>query len=269
VPQTLIGQAISCGQCGRSIPCTAPPPISGTEPETNAESTEEVVATSSLTLLAYVLLTLFISFGIGAIGVVIIASLVLKTSWPARNIFQFRDAVPNNQDSTLLTNPERWTDASKKSISYAGAMVTIDRVVWSPVRFQAAGENRITDDNYLLVNLTVHNQSRPELLYKSWYSYHFEGEDEPIMAKCQDIEETEFLLFPIPEADRVEAHFRSEAHINVKDSVTDSILFKLPPDYVLPADAGLKLSLPAEALGDEGFYRFDIPYTMIETDSPL
>jgi hypothetical protein len=43
----------------------------------------------------------------------------------------------------------------------------------------------------------------------------------------------------------------------------------LPPQYVLPADSDLKLVLPAEAMGDIGFYRFTIPHAMIEVDSPL
>jgi hypothetical protein len=164
VPLTFLGQSITCGGCQLLFVASAPETTTDSPPEDASEAA--VTGTSPWLLIAMIGLGLLVSFGVGVLGVILFANYAVNNSWPARNFFGSTKPADESENDVLV-NPERWTDASKRSMSFAGAMVTIDRVMLSPVRFQAVGENRITEDRYLLVNVTVVNQSRAELHYKS------------------------------------------------------------------------------------------------------
>jgi hypothetical protein len=211
-----------------------------------------------------IFLVLLASFVLGALGMVLVASWVFTVPTAAEPVDD------GDGDSTgMLAPADRWTDASQRSVAFRGAVVSVESVILGPVRFQTAGENRVTDESFLLVNLSVRNASEAELMYKSWYSYRFASSGEELQARCSDDAGTAMLLYPIPGADRVEAHFRSDVYIDPNNSIGDSLIFRLPPGYTLEEAQGLKLALPAAAVGHDGHFRFLIPPAMIERGSPL
>ena len=230
----------------------------------NEDEVEELPQARSGWFLGCLILSLLACVGLGITAVVVFA-IWLSDSLAKQRVSDAEQASEQQQAAEKLARLDLtgWTDASKKTINFAGATVHIESVALGEPRFQSKAEILQTGEIYLIIDLTVRNDSRPEILYKSWYSYKYEEGAETVMAELIDDAGEKFELFPIPGADRVERHVRSEHYIEKNNSISDTLIFKLPPNYKFNAEQGFKLRLPAAAMEDHGFFRFRIPGHMV------
>jgi hypothetical protein len=310
VPVHFLGQVVTCSRCGLpltvvstpqppAVPSTSPPrafiaapplpppvplpppppPANPTTAEAEEEAWEEEPPQPRNGLVFGCLLALlFLGILGGVVGAVVIGVLLFRsepstsdiaTTPPAQEIAPANDLPPER----LQANDSFWwTDASARALTFSGISVRIDRVAFSNPRFQSRDEILSTNEDYLLVSLTVTNQSKRDVTYKSWYSYRFEDEagQGALAAELIDDQDRRFELFPIPGADRVEKHIHSEYYIAQDDAISDTLVFKLPANYPRDSKRSLKLSLPAAAFELNDVYRFKIPaYMITESIAPL
>jgi hypothetical protein len=199
------------------------------------------------------------------VGVVLLAGWLIRQQGNANT--ESADGGPSGTSRRAPIDKREYTNASRKSVARSGALVRIDDVAVGKVHYRSKGEIMETaTPNYLMITLNVKNKSRTEPVeYQSWYSYEFEDEEEgPQRVELVDDNGVELELFPIPGADNVERHFRSDYSLPLDDDVYDTLVFQLPDDYLDNPVPPLYLKLPAAAIGDKGHFRFHIPGTMIE-----
>lgn len=160
----------------------------------------------------------------------------------------------------------QWWDAKKSTMTVAGVMVRVDAVEIGSVRHSSKGVNLETpNDNYLMITVVIKNKGRVEpVAYKSWYSYEFDEEGLKRSAQLIDRNGVKLPLFPIPGSERVERHVASDVTLPRGDETIDTLVFKLSEDYADERPQDMRLSLPAAAIEDDGFYQFFIPADMIE-----
>jgi hypothetical protein len=216
------------------------------------------------------LATALLLFMLVALASTAVVGVVLLVGWAGRqgkngHATNAEDGGPPVQ--RLLINKREYTNASRKSVARSGVLVRIDDVAVGKVNYRSKGEILQTaTPNYLMITLNVKNKSRTEpVQYQSWYSYEFKDEAKgPQTVELPDEDGKRLDLFPIPGADTVERHIRSDITLPFDDEIYDTLVFKLPDDYLDNPVPPLYLKLPAAAIGDEGNYQFHIPGTMIE-----
>jgi hypothetical protein len=160
----------------------------------------------------------------------------------------------------------KYTDASRKAITRDGVTVRIDQVQLGKVDFRSKGEVlQTTAPHYLIVTVMVKNKTRSEpVVYQSWYDHQFEDDQGNRQdVELQDDNGRRWSVFAVPDADKVERHIKSEVSLSTDDEIADSLIFKLPQQYIDEPIPPLYLSLPGAAVGDDGVYRFYLPAVMV------
>jgi hypothetical protein len=303
LPATFVGKSVPCTRCGASVQvgdaapalskATAlpvdvvpphlaakgggaiPPPAASFDPRPphlqaatadpmaadGAVEADDVAASRPAWLVGCYVVSIMLIVGVTGMAIIVAATLVAR-GWS-------RPAAGENGDLAAgqrRLNPADYTDASRKSVTYSGLLVRIDRVEVGKVRYRSRGEVLETaTPNYLMVTLTVKNRSLPEPIeYKSWHSYTF-GDDEEGYDAVELLDDSgrELPLFQIPGADTVERHIASDVTLALEEETRDTLVFKLPDGYLDDPIPPLYLSLPAAAFGNTGMFRFHIPATMI------
>ena len=205
------------------------------------------------------------SLALSAVLGVALLSVWLVQRWPAAT--DGGEGQPAaGSPRALKINKREYRDASRRAITHAGVTVRIDRAAVGRVDYRSKGEILQTaTPNYLIVNVNVKNKSRAEPVeYQSWYDNEFEndtGERQDV--HLVDENGVELKLFRVPGAENVERHGLSSAQLPPGDDLTDSLVFKLPEDYLDEPIPPLYLKLPVAAVGDTGDYHFLIPGLMV------
>lgn len=212
--------------------------------------------------------------GVLAVCSAAIVGLVLAGAWfvtpldrPATTPGEGALADTTDEAGDLPAKTADYTNAARKSIAYTGVLVRVDNVQVGKVDYRAEREFfRTETPDYLIVTLSVKNKDRGrDVEYRSWYSYQFEDDEEgPQQVELLDEDGLALEVFPIKDAEIVERHRASDLAIEPGEEIADSVVFKLPPDYIDDAIPPLYLKLPAAAIGEKGHFRFYIPGTMIE-----
>jgi hypothetical protein len=289
LPASFAGKTIACSRCGHAVlvsdptaaaPATShlvsPPHLSAgrdspllpavavagdIEP---AEEDEPDEAPRKRSCLVSGCLTLVVA----ALSVAAVVGVALLTVY----LVQWKQTGPatdgDEGSQTRRINKREYTDASRKALTIDGVTVRIDKVQVGKVDFRSKGEIlQSKTPHYLIVNVSVKNKSRSEpVLYQSWYDQKFEDDQgQSYDVELQDDNGRPWSVFAVPDADKVEQHFKSEASLPTDDEIIDSLIFKLPEEYVDEPIPPLFLALPGAAVGNPGeHYRFKLPAIMID-----
>jgi hypothetical protein len=204
-------------------------------------------------LVATLVLSAVVGIAVGAVYLV---------TWDRRSMVTLD---PMEQEGRF--DKQKYVDASRKAITRDGVTVRIDAVQLGKVDFRSKGELlQTTTLHYLIVNVAVKNKTRNgAVVYQSWYDHQFEDD----AGNRQDIEllddnRRHWEIFIIPDADKVERHVKSEFSLSTDDEITDSLVFKLPDEYIDEPIPPLYLQLPGAAVGDGGVFRFHLPQIMVD-----
>jgi hypothetical protein len=185
-------------------------------------------------------------------------------SWDRRSRISL-DGMDSGEDREF--NKRKYADASRKAITIDGVTIRIDKVQVGKVDFRSKGEILQTSTpHFLIVNVNVKNKSRSEpVLYQSWYDQKFEDDQgNSFDVELRDEHGHQWEVFVVPDADKVEQHFKREVSLTTDDETKDSLVFKLPEEYIDEPIPPLYLTLPGAAVGDDGVYRFHLPGGMVE-----
>lgn len=159
--------------------------------------------------------------------------------------------------------PIVWTDASQKSLRLDRVKVRVDRADYGEVRGKDARNTVIVSgENYLILTLNVQNQRGEPIEYRSWYGGQFASPAGPRFARLTDSKGRPFEMIQFGDVSRVKGH-TAEASLSPNDEVEDVLIFVIPPEVKRELIPHFKLELPAEAVGVEGTFRFEVPRDMI------
>jgi hypothetical protein len=120
------------------------------------------------------------------------------------------------------------------------------------------------DDNLVAVTISVRNLGDEPRPFHSWYEHTFGtagGAD--VRVYFADNSGREYPPIRFDDVSHVEGQ-RWADHIRPDQVVQDTLLFMLPNDVDRGTIQSFRLALPAAAVELTGFFRFDIPVTMIE-----
>lgn len=287
LPVSFIGKTIACSRCGHTVLVSGPAEASAPSPEAAvpdvrpphlreaaagaapiAVDVDDTVDQPShqpqrrsclysgcmTIIVAALVLTAIVGMAVGA---------VYLATWDRRSMV----TLDGMEQSDGKFDKRKYTDASRKAITRDGVTVRIDAVQLGKVDFRSKGEVLQTaTPHYLIVNVTVKNKTRSEpVLYQSWYDHQFEDDE----GNRQDIElhddnARHWEVFTVPEADKVERHHKSEVSLSTDDETIDSLVFKMPDEYIDEPIPPLYLQLPGAAVGDSGVFRFHLPQIMVQ-----
>lgn len=288
LPLSYVGKTIACSRCGHAVlvsgpdaPVVAPsealpqpvlppqlntgdasppaalPPFEVEGSPAAAPRGRSCLTSGCLTVVSAALVLA------GVVGVALLMVYLGQLMPPSSNA----EGEPEESPPARKFNKREYTDASRKAITIAGVTVRIDKVQLGKVDYRSNGEILQTaTPHYLIVTVNVKNKERDEpVTYQSWYDHEFEDD----AGHRQDVELRDgngvhWTVFRVPRAENVERHITSETSLPLGDDITDSLVFKLPEEYVDEPIPPLYLKLPAAAVGDDRTYRFHLPAIMVD-----
>ena len=167
----------------------------------------------------------------------------------------------SNQQSD---EPHDWLRVGEGAILLGKTQVQVMRAEWGEARGKDEyGAVVISDEQYLQIIVRVENNSSEPIHYRSWYGNEFPTDDGVLRVELHDQLQRDIPWKVFEEFERVRWHL-PEATIEPWKMIEDVIIFQLPPDVDPATVEYVRLSLPAAALGREGFYYFELPRDMIE-----
>ena len=159
--------------------------------------------------------------------------------------------------------PHRWLPAGEGALRLGKTKIEIVRAEWSEARGKdASGTVIISDERYLHVILRAENTGVEPIDYRSWYGNDFPVSDGAVRVRLTDNFDREYPWVIFNDVERVRWHLPT-ATIEPRKYIEDVIIFEVPPEIDRSGVEYLRLSLPAAALGREGFYYFELPRDMI------
>ncbi len=173
-------------------------------------------------------------------------------------------------ESVFGSSVSNWGGGPTASaITVGPASVRIIRVEIGEARGKdAEGNVVISDGDYLQVLLRIENRTPVPLEYRSWYGNDFPesstNTQNALRVRLTDAADRSYSWVIFDDVERVRWH-TPQATIPPRKSVDDVIVFQLPPGATKANLQSLRLELPAAAVGFRaGYYRFEIPRSMIE-----
>ena len=168
-------------------------------------------------------------------------------------------AVSNADDQ----KPHRWLPAGEGALRLGKTKVEVVRAEWSEARGKdASGMVIISDQRFLHVILRIENTDLEPIEYHSWYGNDFPLRDGAVRVRLTDNVGRDYPWVIFDDLERVRWHLPL-ATIEPRKYIEDVIIFEVPPEIDRGSVEYLRLSLPAAALGREGFYYFELPRDMI------
>jgi len=149
-----------------------------------------------------------------------------------------------------------WTDASAKSLMLNGIKVHVESAEWDAVQDRGAGGQPVTTgDHYLVVSLTITNRTARRARYRSW-------SNRPYRAKLTDdsgrsYAQTEFTALS---PDTVQVVRR---HLQPRQEAGELLVFLIPSGVNHHGIQHFRLALPADAIGEDSMFYFEIPRHMV------
>jgi hypothetical protein len=167
--------------------------------------------------------------------------------------------------STAEARPVRWTDASKAAQLNGRVIVKVETATYGAVRAKDLQRRVILtdDDNLIALNVSVLNRDFSPRPFTSWYGNTFEAADGEItLAELSDDQERTYQMLKFDDVSSLEGQQLAD-EIEQDDYVRDTLVFVVPEDVDRKKIKFFRLALPAVAVGLDGYYRFQIPVTMI------
>lgn len=259
---------------GQIQPPPPPPPIS--EPANHPESVEEPCAHPPPAEHADVLpprrfpfeIVFFLSVLIVLLAVGVAAVMILALRKPqeqraynpwADNTGQFVSQSPAEVDQ-----PIQWRDVEEGGLTLGPARVEIVRAEFGETRGRdASGTVIISDRDYLSIIVRIENYGLQPLHYRSWYGNEFSAAQTKVRVRLWDDADRQYPWILFDDVVSVRWHTPS-AEVETGKKIEDVIIFDLPETVDRDGVKSLRLELPAAAVGQKGFYHFELPRSMIE-----
>ncbi|MBC8875862.1 MAG: hypothetical protein H8E44_41075 [Planctomycetes bacterium] len=142
--------------------------------------------------------------------------------------------------------------------------VDVDYVGYGEVRAKDEDNQVIVsqDKNYLRVYVNIKNLRPTVLRYNSWYGNSFSSEGGHVAATLVDDGGQQYEMLTFTGVTEVHGHTR-EAVLSTNEVAKDVLVFVIPRTIDRTTIGYFRLDLPAEAYGDAGIYRFEIPRRVI------
>ncbi len=169
-----------------------------------------------------------------------------------------------SQSPAEVDQPIEWRDAEGGGLTLGTARVEIVRAEFGETRGRdAAGTVVISDRQYLSIIVRIENYGQTPLHYHSWYGNEFSVADTKVRVRLWDDAKRQYPWILFDDVVSVRWHTPS-AEIEPGKKIEDVIIFDLPESLDRDSVKSLRIELPAAAVGQEGFYHFELPRSMIE-----
>jgi hypothetical protein len=189
-----------------------------------------------------------------------------------RAVVRHEDDVPTVADQGLssLANPQqdkavRWTDATRAAQRKERVIVRVESASYGAVRAKDLNRQVITTDvdNLIALTVSVRNRDFEARAFKSWYGHTFEADSgDVILAELFDDRERSYQMLKFDDVSSLEGQ-RLADEIEQGGFARDTLVFVVPKDVDRKKIKHFRLALPAVAVGLDGWYRFQIPVSMI------
>ncbi len=159
----------------------------------------------------------------------------------------------------------RWIDASRAGQQKNRVLLKVERATYGSVRAKDLDGRVITtdDDNLLAIVVSVRNRNLEARGFQSWYGRTFDaGDNQEVLAELIDDQKRTYQMLKYDDVSSLEGQRLSD-QIQRGQEVQDTLVFMLPRDVDRKAIQYFRLALPAKAVGLDGWYRFQIPVSMI------
>lgn len=159
---------------------------------------------------------------------------------------------------------EKWTDASKQSQLVRNVACKIPFFEFGPVltRDERGQPKPIDDQSYLQITVELKNYTKRTLEYHSWYGNQFDIDGQVLEAELVDDRGNRY---PRKVFEGVESLRGLTLHQNFehKETVSDVIVFAVPESANLKGAKFFRLKLPCAAVGEDGWFRLELPQSML------
>jgi hypothetical protein len=172
--------------------------------------------------------------------------------------------VTATTDSTSA-KPLRWIDATRSAQMKQRIIVKVETGSYGPVRVKDLNRRVITtdDDNLIALNVSVRNRGFEVCPFTSWYGETFETDSgDVLIAELFDDRSRSYQMLKFDDVSGLQGQ-RLDDEIGVGDVVRDTLVFVVPEDVDRKEIKHFRLALPAVAVGLDGYFRFEIPVSMI------
>ena len=291
VPAALVGRACTCPQCRLMFlpprPAQVSAPVAGpvpphllaqsaspmapaTPPELPASppAKKQSALFSSGTWLELVLFVLITAVVVGGGGLawlywkgkIVLAGKAEPEKEHAQNA---EPARPERVEEVVDAGPPRWSDAREVSLLLRGLKLRVENAEFGEILAKDDEHHVIPTDGqkYLAVFVTVKNVGQEPVEYHSWYAHG--GRTLPkLQPTLTDGAGHTFPLKKFTGVAQIKGHTPS-AKLARGDEISDVIIFHVPDDVPRDEVQFLRLKLPAFATGGEGFFRFEMPRSMV------
>jgi hypothetical protein len=159
---------------------------------------------------------------------------------------------------------EKWTDAAKQSQLVHNVACKVQFFEYGPVLTRDdRGQPKATDDqSYLQITVELKNYTKKPLGYHSWYSNQFDIDGKILEAELVDDRGNRYPRKVFEGIDSLRGLTLHQTFEH-KESVSDVIVFAVPESADLKGAKYFRLKLPCAAVGEEGWFRLELPQSML------
>ena len=256
-----------CPQCRGVIPvppiaATIASPLPASPPLTAAtadEQPEEEPRSWSLEIMLAAVLVVILALALG-----------IALVWRQRQAQSYAGAHVTVVDPVKSSSsaPKIWSSAADKSLAMNDIVVSIPGVQFGPVRGKDGEKYFIVNNEHLLqIRLKIVSYQSAPRTYHSWYTNQFKDHGQATQALLYDSHGNQFAPHVIRTQELL--HYTPQAELERRVPLGDMLIFQLPPESEPDRVQYYRLELPAAAYGGSGYYRFEIPRTMVEREISL
>jgi hypothetical protein len=176
------------------------------------------------------------------------------------------------QPGAAAPSAHRWTDAVRGAQQLGKLETQVVRAKYGAVRAKDLNNEVITTDdtNLLAITVAVHNRGSQAHAFQSWYAgtTSQEGAAE-LLPELSDDAGRVYALLRFEDVSSIEGQRLADT-IEPHQQVQDTVVFLVPEGIDRKQIRYLRLALPADALGTSGWFRFEIPASMVRglVDAP-
>jgi len=203
--------------------------------------------------------------GVGIAGVIVLLAAFCLTR-PVSGTDRLRDPAAAGGPTRGHGECVRWTNAAKFGQRLQTLTVKIERAKFGALRVKNLSNEVVStrDDNLLGIVISVRNHGPRTYPFKNWYGHAFVADNGgQVAAELIDDHDRAYSLLKFDDVRGIEGQSEAD-EIGPRETVHDTVVFRIPDGADRDAIDGFRLVLPAAAMGLSGSFRFQLPTSMIE-----
>jgi hypothetical protein len=159
---------------------------------------------------------------------------------------------------------EKWTDAARQSQLVHNVACKVEFFEYGPVLTRdERGQPKATDDqSYLQITVELKNYTKKPLEYHSWYGNQFNIDGKILEAELVDDRGNRYPRKVFAGIDSLRGLTLHQTFEH-KETVSDVIVFAVSDPADLKEAKHFRLKLPCAAVGQEGWFRLELPQSML------